>query len=99
MHMGMWLFLFFVAFIFFFLLQIVRDQEVDVAVISKQYASMISGFWLGDETSTAAIWITYDKGARHRRSGKGDCFTWVQFDEITLMSYYLILMMTWGPRN
>lgn len=69
--------------------QIVIEQEADITIISEQYSERMSGCWIEDETKTAAIWIPTTSGNQPKGRGKGNCFAWVQFEDVTFMSCYL----------
>lgn len=69
--------------------QIIIEQEADIVLISEQYANMTTGYWLEDETYTAAIWIPSTSHLIPNTTGKGNGFVWVRFDSITLFSCYL----------
>lgn len=69
--------------------QIAIDVEIDMAIISEQYCRKTSGFWIEDDTATAAIWIPTSSKVKCKEHGKGDCFDWVQLEDITVFSCYL----------
>lgn len=69
--------------------QIVLEQKADIAVISEQYNKKTSGFWIEDDSTTAAIWIPTPRVNQIKGHGKGNCFVWVQLQDITIMSCYL----------
>ncbi|XP_070141590.1 uncharacterized protein [Drosophila kikkawai] len=61
--------------------QIVLENQFDV-IISEQYKKREEGFWLEDDTKTAAIWIPDPTTAPHRSDKKGRC-------QMTIFSCYL----------
>lgn len=69
--------------------QIAVEQQVDITIISEQYGGKTSGCWIEDDTATAAIWIPTTSRVRPKSHGKGNCFVWVQFEDITIISCYL----------
>lgn len=69
--------------------QICTEMNVDMAIISEQYGRITNGFWIEDDTLTAAIWIPTLSKMKYKGHGKGDCFVWVQLETITVISCYL----------
>lgn len=69
--------------------QIIAEQDADIAIISEQYTRKENGYWIEDDTATAAIWISNDSSLIPTRSGRGNCFVWVQFNNVTVISCYL----------
>lgn len=69
--------------------QIIIEQKADIAIISEQHSKVTSGLWTEDLTGTTAIWIPDVSRFIPKKSGKGNCFTWVQIDNLTLISCYL----------
>lgn len=69
--------------------QIVAEQDSDVAIISEQYSRKMTGCWIEDDTGTAAIWTPRNLGSRLKSQGKGNCFVWAQFEDVTVLSCYL----------
>lgn len=69
--------------------QIAVEQEADVMIICEQYSRRTSGCWLEDDTATAAFWAPTTCKTQPKSTGKGNCFVWAQFDNITVISCYL----------
>lgn len=69
--------------------QIAVEQKADITIISEQYSRKSSGLWIEDDTATAAIWIPTPHRNQPKSHGKGNCFVWAQFENITIISCYL----------
>lgn len=69
--------------------QIIIEQKADIAIISEQHSKITNGLWTEDDTGTAAIWIPFTSRLTPKKTGKGNCFTWVQIENLTLVSCYL----------
>ncbi|XP_070144953.1 uncharacterized protein [Drosophila kikkawai] len=64
-------------------------NQIDVVIISEQYKKREEGFWLEDDTKTAAIWIPDPTTAPHRSDKKGRCHVITQIRNWTIFSCYL----------
>lgn len=69
--------------------QIVLETKADVAIICEQYSAKTTGLWVEDDTATAGIWIPPTSKAKHKGYGKGNCYVWVQLEDVTIISCYL----------
>lgn len=69
--------------------QIMLEENADMAIISEQYLTTKSGFWLEDHTKTAAIWIPQHRTMIVKEKGTGNGFVWIKTKEITFFSCYL----------
>lgn len=69
--------------------QVMVEEEVDIAIISEQYGKKQTGVWIEDDSKTSAIWIPSQSKVVPRQHGTGNCFTWVQLEDITVVSCYL----------
>lgn len=69
--------------------QIVYELSADIVIISEQYSKRTSGFWLEDDSGTAAIWIPDARLISPENNSKGNGFVRVRTAEITLISCYL----------
>lgn len=66
--------------------QIAIEQQADIVIISEQYRGKSSGHWIEDDSATAAIWIPPKQERHPKGHGKGNCFVWVQMENITVIS-------------
>lgn len=69
--------------------QVALEQDADVIIISEQYSKKSNGYWIDDNTETAAIWFPSGSNLRPTKTGKGNGFVWVQIDSMTIVSCYL----------
>lgn len=68
--------------------QIMIEERAVIAIISEQYGRK-GGLWIDDESATAAVWIPDTSKLALNKKGKGNCFAWLQIEDLTLVSCYL----------
>ena len=64
--------------------QLAIEHNIDIAIISEQYLKPRSGFWLEDDTKTAAIWIPQNKNIPVNVTIAGNGFTWIEIKNIEI---------------
>ncbi|XP_053960468.1 uncharacterized protein LOC128864739 [Anastrepha ludens] len=69
--------------------QIMLEHEVDIAVLSEQYASPSAGWFIEDLSSTAAIWCKEISKLHVTNSGAGNGYVWIASHRLTIISCYL----------
>ena len=65
------------------------EHNIEIAIISEQYLKPRNGFWLEDDTKTAAIRLPQNKNNPINVTGAGNGFTCIQMKNIKIVNCYL----------
>lgn len=71
------------------LCQLVREEKVDIAIVSEEYRDLSEPNWIKDATGRAAVWVCGRFHISGKMSAPMPSFTWVEVAGIRLYSCYL----------
>lgn len=69
--------------------QFVRENEIDIVLVSEPYLYSGDTNWVLDQTKTAAIWCNNRSKAQVSHNGIGKGYAWITINNITIFSCYL----------
>lgn len=70
------------------LAQTIRENNIDVALISEQYKTISSNKWVQDKTGKAAVWVCGSIALERKQSCMQEGFAYAQINKIHLYSCY-----------
>lgn len=69
--------------------QLVREEKVDVVVVSEEYRDLDDANWARDATGKAAVWVCGNLHLARRPATATHGFTWVEVANVRIYSCYL----------
>ncbi|XP_066906401.1 uncharacterized protein [Halyomorpha halys] len=70
------------------LYQTVREQHIDVAILSEQYKNLDSNSWVSDVSGKAAVWACNSQAIQEVNTTLHSGFVWVKINDMYIFSYY-----------